>query len=443
MLSSLFSVFIVILWIVLGTSRAKIHPFLVLLSAALLLGFLLGIPAVEILNHIQKGFGGIVQSIGLLILFGTTIGVSLERSKGTLALAQGVLSRLHRLPLPYAVSCIGYLVSIPVFCDAAFVILSHLNKTLSKQTRTPLVGLTVALSTGLFAPHVLVPPTPGPLAAASNLALENLFFLICVGASIALILILVGGAYGNYLIRKNPYVPDESEEPTLQNTTASMPSFGAALQPILVPILLMGLGALIKFIPRDLPGLEVVTLLCQPTVALGIGMFLAFRLVRSKRKMLINLSIKEGIVQAAPILIITGMGGALGNLIQTIPLQEYAQAISSYEALGLFIPFGIAALLKTAQGSSTVAIITTSSIVFPLLPLLQLDSEMGKVWVIMALGVGAMTVSHANDSYFWIVSQMSGMDVKTAYRTHTVGTLIQGLVGFLVVFVGYSIWKVL
>ena len=177
MLSSLFSVFIVILWIVLGTSRAKIHPFLVLFSAALLLGFLLGIPAVEILNHIQKGFGGIVQSIGLLILFGTTIGVSLERSKGTLALAQGVLSRLQRLPLPYAVSCIGYLVSIPVFCDAAFVILSHLNKTLSKQTRTPLVGLIVALSTGLFAPHVLVPPTPGPLVAASNLALENLFLL--------------------------------------------------------------------------------------------------------------------------------------------------------------------------------------------------------------------------------------------------------------------------
>ena len=380
---SLFSIFLVILWIVLGTSFTKLHPFLVLLTAAFFLAFLLGIAPLEALSFIQKGFGKIVQNIGLLILFGTVIGVALEKSNGTIALANGILKYLNKLPLPYAVSCIGYLVSIPVFCDAAFVILSQLNKTLSRQTKTPLVGLTVALSTGLFAPHVLVPPTPGPLAAASNLALENLFLLICVGASIALILILVGGAYGNYLIRKNPYVPDESEEPILQNTTASMPSFGAALQPILVPILLMGLGALIKFIPRDLPELEVVTLLCQPTVALGIGMLLALRLVRSKRKMLINLSIKEGIVQAAPILIITGMGGALGNLIQTIPLQEYAQAISSYEALGLFIPFGIAALLKTAQGSSTVAIITTSSIVFPLLPLLQLDSEMGKVWVII------------------------------------------------------------
>jgi GntP family gluconate:H+ symporter len=99
-------------------------------------------------------------------------------------------------------------------------------------------------------------------------------------------------------------------------------------------------------------------------------------------------------------------------------------------------------LLKTAQGSSTVAIITTSSIVFPLLPLLNLDSEIGKVWVIMSLGVGSMTVSHANDSYFWIVSQMSGMDVKTAYKTHTMGTLLQGVIGFIIVFTGYSLWRI-
>ena len=107
--------------------------------------------------------------------------------------------------------------------------------------------------------------------------------------------------------------------------------------------------------------------------------------------------------------------------------------------LVLLVGFGIAALLKTAQGSSTVAIITTSSIMFPLLPLLNLDSDLGKVWVIMALGVGSMTVSHANDSYFWIVSQMSGMDVKTAYRTHTMGTLLQGVIGFFMRRYGFSV----
>ena len=137
------------------------------------------------------------------------------------------------------------------------------------------------------------------------------------------------------------------------------------------------------------------------------------------------------------------MGGALGAIIQTIPLKTYAESIMAIENLGIIIPFLIAALLKSAQGSSTVAIITTSSLIFPLLPILGLDSEMGKIWTIMALGVGSMTVSHANDSYFWIVTQMSGMDVKTAYKTHTLGTFIQGVTGLLVILIGHWIWTLI
>ena len=444
MLFSLFSIFITILWIVIGTSKVKLHPFLVLLSASFLLAILLGIKPIEMIILIQKGFGNIIQNIGLLILFGTIIGIALEESNGTLSIAQGILKRLTRLPLAYAISCIGYLVSIPVFCDAAFVILSHLNKTLSKKTKTPLVGLTVALSTGLFAPHVLVPPTPGPLAAASNLQLENILLLISVGGIIAFILIIVGGTYGNYLIKKNKYTFEEGEEDQSKNEKISdVPGFTSAILPILIPIILMGAGTLIKFLPPDFIIIDLLNLITQPTFALGIGMLFAFRLFINNNKTNINKSIKKGVIQAAPILIITGMGGSLGSIIQTIPLHDFAKDISSYQSLGILIPFGIAALLKTAQGSSTVAIITTSSIVFPLLPLLNLDSEIGKVWVIMSLGVGSMTVSHANDSYFWIVSQMSGMDVKTAYKTHTMGTLLQGVIGFIIVFTGYSLWRVL
>lgn len=443
MLFSLFSIFVTILWIVIGTSKVKLHPFLVLLSASFLLAILLGIKPIEMIILIQKGFGNIIQNIGLLILFGTIIGIALEESNGTLSIAQGILKRLTRLPLAYAISCIGYLVSIPVFCDAAFVILSHLNKTLSKKTKTPLVGLTVALSTGLFAPHVLVPPTPGPLAAASNLQLENILLLIFMGGIIAFVLIIVGGAYGNYLIKKNKYTFEDGEEGQSKNEKISdVPSFTLAILPILIPIILMGAGTLIKFLPPDFIIIDLLNLITQPTFALGIGMLFAFRLFINNNKTNINKSIKKGIIQAAPILIITGMGGSLGSIIQTIPLHDFAKDISSYQSLGILIPFGIAALLKTAQGSSTVAIITTSSIVFPLLPLLNLDSEIGKVWVIMSLGVGSMTVSHANDSYFWIVSQMSGMDVKTAYKTHTIGTLLQGVIGFIIVFTGYSLWRV-
>ena len=441
MMFSLLSIFIVIAWIILGTSFTKLHPFIVLLIAAVILSILLGIAPLDATGLIFKGFFKIIKNIGLLILFGTIIGTALEQSNGTLALAKGIIKSLQKLPLPYAVSCIGYLVSIPVFCDAAFVILSQLNKTLSSQTKTPMVGLTVALSTGLFAPHVLIPPTPGPLAASANLNLENLILLILVGGSIAFILIFVGGWYGNYLIKKNKYI--ESNE-SLKNPPTKeiieLPSFSKAILPILIPIGLMCLGTLFKIVPRFI-SLEYLIILTKPSAALGIGTLFAFRLLFEQPKKNISKATKKGFKQAIPILVITAMGGALGRVIQTIPLQDYALEISTLSGFGILIPFTIAALLKTAQGSSTVAIITTSSIIFPLLSVLGLDNEMGKVWAIMALGVGSMTVSHANDSYFWIVSQMSGMDVKTAYRTHTVGTLLQGTVGLIVVFIGFTIWN--
>jgi GntP family gluconate:H+ symporter len=433
-----------ILWIVLGTSWIKIHPFFVLFTAALFLGILLGLPLMESLTLLQRGFGQIIEKIGLLILFGTVIGVSMERSGATLAIAQGILHSLSKLPLPYALSCIGYLVSIPVFCDAAFVILSHLNKTLSQQTKTPLIGLTVALSTGLFAPHVLVPPTPGPLAAAANLELENLILLIVFGGVTALLLVLVGGTYGYFLTKRMPYTELENTKEIEDKEMKELPSFFKAILPILVPIVLMCFGTIVKLGTASSSTLfEIFYFITSPTMALGIGMLFAFLQSKKNNTLFINQTLKKGIEQAAPILIITGMGGALGSIIQTIPLKDYAVSLTAFEGLGILIPFLIAALLKTAQGSSTVAIITTSSIIFPLLPLLGLDSEMGKVWAILALGVGSMTVSHANDSYFWIVTQMGGLDVKSAFRSHTVGTLLQGLVGLGIVWLGFKMWQFL
>jgi len=433
-----------ILWIVVGTSWIKIHPFFVLFTAALFLGILLGLPLMESLTLLQRGFGQIIEKIGLLILFGTVIGVSMERSGATLAIAQGILHSLSKLPLPYALSCIGYLVSIPVFCDAAFVILSHLNKTLSQQTKTPLIGLTVALSTGLFAPHVLVPPTPGPLAAAANLELENLILLIVFGAVTALLLVLVGGTYGYFLTKRMPYTELENTKEIDGKEMKELPSFFKAILPILVPIILMCFGTIVKLGTASTSTLfEIFYFITSPTMALGIGMLFAFSQSKKSNTLFINQTLKKGIEQAAPILIITGMGGALGSIIQTIPLEDYALSLTAFDGLGILIPFLIAALLKTAQGSSTVAIITTSSIIFPLLPLLGLDSEMGKVWAILALGVGSMTVSHANDSYFWIVTQMGGLDVKSAFRSHTVGTLLQGLVGLGIVWLGFEMWQFL
>ena len=428
-------------WIIVGTTRYKIHPFLVLLSASIFLAIGTGIPLKELPLLLGKGFGKTTQSIGLLILFGTIIGVVLEVSHATQTLAKVLLNGLQKLPLPYAVSCIGYLVSIPVFCDSAFVILSSLNKSLSAQTKTPLVALTVALSTGLFAPHVLVPPTPGPLAAAANLELDNLFLLIVFGGILAFILILAGAAYASFLAKRLTYQPASSIDIKEEQEQQALPSFSNAIAPIIVPIVLMAIGTFLSFIslpPRFSFLKEILAVLCTPTFALGIGMLLSFRLLNHST-IAVNDLIQKGIAVAAPILVITGMGGTLGLIIQQLPLTEFVEQNLSQSSWGLLIPFLIAAILKTAQGSSTVAIITASSIMFPLLAVLGLDSEIGKVWGILAIGVGSMTVSHANDSYFWIVSQMGGLDIKTAYRHHTFGTFLQGSLGIVLVLLGHWI----
>ena len=427
-------------WIIVGTTRYKIHPFLVLLSASIFLAIGTGIPLKELPLLLGKGFGKTTQSIGLLILFGTIIGVVLEVSHATQTLAKVLLNGLQKLPLPYAVSCIGYLVSIPVFCDPAFMILSSLNKSLSAQTKTPLVALTVALSTGLFAPHVLVPPTPGPLAAAANLELDNLFLLIVFGGILAFILILAGAAYASFLAQKLTYQPTSSIE-SQEEEQEVLPSFSRAIAPIIAPIILMAIGTFLSFIPFPDSIMflkEMLTVFCTPTFALGIGMLLSFRLLNHMAIPLNDL-VQKGISVAAPILVITGMGGTLGLIIQQLPLTEFVEQNLTQSSWGLMIPFLIAAILKTAQGSSTVAIITASSIVFPLIAVLGLDSEMGKIWVILAVGVGSMTVSHANDSYFWIVSQMGGLDIKTAYRHHSFGTFLQGSLGIVLVLLGHWI----
>ena len=180
--------------------------------------------------------------------------------------------------------------------------------------------------------------------------------------------------------------------------------------------------------------LAVLRFCGQPVVALLIGLLLACTLLKGNgKRQNLHDRVSEGIVSAAPILLITGAGGAFGAVLSASPLGAYLGATLSALGVGLFMPFMVAAALKTAQGSSTVALVTTSAMVAPLLAQLGLDSEMGRVLTVMAIGAGAMTVSHANDSFFWVVTQFSRMPVAVAYRAQTVATLIQGLVGMLTV----------
>ena len=426
MITALLSLLAALAFIIYGTSKLKWPAFLVLLLASLFLALATGVDPQEIGPLLSEGFGKTVKSIGLLIVFGSIIGVALEQSGATKRIAISMLSRLSFLPLPYTVAIIGYLVSIPVFCDSAFVILSSLNKRLSQKSGVPLLALTIALSTGLFATHVLIPPTPGPLAAAANLELNDLGLLIIMGGSVAFLLMLVGAAFAQRVSKRvslEIQLPETEEE-----NVEELPSLKLAIAPILIPLLLIGLSSLSNHFKID------------PTLALGVGIVLSFRLGRfTKTESFLSEVVNKGIQTAAPILLITAMGGTLGLVISKLPVAEFVAEHLLYPELGLLIPFLIAALLKSAQGSSTVAIITASAMVFPMLATLGLDSDLGKTWVVIAVGIGSMTVSHANDSYFWIVSQFGNLSVKEAYRYHTFATLLQGIAGLIIVIAGYLI----
>lgn len=424
---------ITIVWIIWGTAKMKWHPFVVLLIAAFGLALALGEGAFDAVALINKGFGGTMSRIGLIILLGAMLGELLEKGGATEVIAFKMVKGLKKLPTTYAMSLIGYVVAIPVFCDAAFILLSPLTKSMSKNAKVSGKALTVALSTGLFAPHVLIPPTPGPLAAAATLGLNDLGLLILSGSVLALALVLTGGWFATRMNRQLQKVNPLEELPE-QRVEGSL---ARAVLPIVLPLLLIAGGtSLAGFEGWAAPWIKALS---KPEVALAIGVVVA--LGTAKRKVEQSSWILNALRAGGPVLLITAMGGALGGVLKLIDVAGWLEGMVLPGAFVLVLPFTIAAVLKSAQGSSTVAIITTASMMLPLLAPFGLDTELGKVWVILSLGVGAMTVSHANDSYFWIVSEMGGLSSDEAFRYHTRATALQGVVGGLLVLL--SGWIVL
>ena len=340
------------------------------------------------------------------------------------------------MPLQFKIGFIGYIISIPVFCDAAFIILSKTIKSISKKSKIPLKSLGVALSTGLFAPHVLVPPTPGPLAAASNLKLEDFSLLIIIGSVLALILVIIGSAFSYLIYNKSKF---NANLFFYQKSSKKFPSLSESIIPIIVPVILIAIGTLFGNL-NAFKNLDFVfSFLRNPSFALVVGVVLSFRLIKFNPEIGLNFCIKNGLYSALPIVLITGMGGTLGLIMQKIPIEDFINIYSFDFSFVLLIPFLISSIFKTVQGSSTVAIITTSTIMYPLLASLGLDNEIDKIWTILSIGVGSMTVSHTNDSYFWIVSEMTGISAKKALKYHTTGTLIQGIAGIVFILIGYKL----
>ncbi len=423
-----------ILFIIFATVRFKMHPVLSLTIAAIMAGFFLGMSPADIMKSMGEGLGKTLSGIALVIAFGSIIGIYLEKTGATQILARSILKLIGDKKSPLAINLAGFIVSIPVFCDSGFIILSRLNNALSKKSGIPVLVFAIALSTGLYAAHVFVPPTPGPLAAAAILD-ADLGLVLLLGLAVAIPVSLVGyfwASFSGRSLQQNEELDNQTFE---EETELPIRPFQAFL-PLLAPIVLIAFKSIVNH-PNHPFGegyvFWIFDFFGNPIIALLIGVFFAFGLGRKVSAKAKSNWVTEALKQAGSIVLITGAGGAFGAVLRTVDIAELFELGSTSGFVSLIIIFGISATLKTAQGSSTVAIITTSAIVAPLLVSFELTSSIDKVLSVLAIGAGAMTVSHINDSYFWVVSEFSQLDVKAGLKGHTLATLLQGIFAILLI----------
>lgn len=416
---------VLIAGIILLISILKVNPAITLAIAAVVSGLVFGFPVASIAAIMGSGFLKILTGIGIVIALGAVLGTLMESSGALDVLISTVMKIFGKNRPLTALSVLGLVVGIPVFCDSGFIILASTAKKIEKQQGMR-PGLTsVALAGGLYTAHTLIPPTPGPVAAAGNLNMTDQLGLVIlsgllVSVALVLVLILIG-----YWMAGNREMAD-----TRIQLDPSLPL--NLLMPIILALGLISVGSFIPFIKANESLLRLLRLLTHPVTALFLACLLAWIQIPTNKK---NISLlRSGIYNALPIILITAMGGAFGEVLRESTMAEVLEqafADTGGSVAGLFIiSYLVAMILKTAQGSSTASIVITSSIMLPLLLAADL-SPWHTALLISAIGSGSMAVSHANDSFFWVVTKFSGMSVRQGYLRFSVTTLVLSITGLL------------
>lgn len=441
---------VAIVLMILAISKLKIHPFLSIMAVSLLFAIVAGIPITDIPGVIGTGFSNTFKSIGIVIIFGALIGTLLEKSGAALKMADVVVRLVGKRNPELAMLIMGWIVSIPVFCDSGFVVLNPIRKALVKRTMKSSVACTVALSMGLYISHCFIPPTPGPIAAANTLFEQglqqdtNLLYVIILGVVCSILPMIAAYIFAKFIGKrvKDRQELSEDKEEVVQTYEELIAGYGklpnglSSFAPIIVPILLMGLSSALQMAGSSIP---IITFFGTPIIAIAIGAILAIIPLSQQKKLgefyeLTNETLKV----TGPILFITAAGGVLGNVIASSTLVDFIKENSVVlSSLGLLFPFLLSAILKTAQGSSTVALTTTAGIIAPMLTTIGFGTPILAALTVIAIGAGAMTVSHANDSYFWVVTNFGNMKVEDGYKTQTLGTLVVGIASIINVYIVY------
>jgi GntP family gluconate:H+ symporter len=422
-----------IIWL---TAHKKVNAFFALLMAALGVGLLSGLPLENIPAILKTGFGHTMEKIGLLIIFGTTLGVILEKTGATISMANAILRIVKEKNAPAAVAITGFIVGLPIFCDSGFIILSGLNHSLVKKTHYRMPVMAAVLATSLYAVHCLVPPHPG-ITAAVGTSGGNLGMVMLWGIGLAIPAAFVGYLWSVWRGSKinHEYIEPETTEPQPRQ----LPPAGRSFLPVILPIALIAAKSImLLFAPQNTAHgflLKMISFIGEPVIALAIGILISFTLIRKEDKKEWSHWLTGGVEKAGMILAIIAAGGMFGEMLQATGMGKNLGDLLSGLSLGIFFPFLITAILKTAQGSSTVAVITAASLVTPLLASLGLQSPTAITLAILSMGAGSMLVSHANDAYFWVISRFSNLETAATLKVYSTATFLMGLTVQLIIWV--------
>ena len=425
-----------VLVLVLCTVKFKIHPFFALIATTVTFAVVSGMNLEEMLAAFTSGMGGTMADIGLVIALGTVTGALLEKSGAAETMAKTILKITGRKHAALGLAITGYFVSIPVFCDSAFVLLSPIAKRISKDTKISMTTMAVALCMGLHATHMFVPPTPGPLAVAGILN-ADLGYVILFGALVSIPVMLVGYFGAVFMGKKYDYLPENvADVPENQK----LPSPLMAFLPILTPIMLMLLKTIGQMCSLQGVLMDIFAVLGTPAVALLVGLIIALVgyhqiFPEDTKAWGFDGVFADALKTAGQIILIVGAGGAFSGVLKASPLQSILTDTFSGLTIGILAPFIIGFIFRTCVGSATIAMVTAATMITPLMDVLGFASPMGRVIAMLACAAGGLMVFHGNDDFFWVTATTSEMDTSVAYKTIPIISVCQSLAALAVVFV--------
>ncbi len=426
----------------------KFNAFLSLLVASIWVGIASGMPINDIAGAIIEGMGSTLGFVATIVGLGAIFGAILERSGGAQSLARYLIQSFGEKRAPGAMLLTGFVVAIPVFFDVAFIILIPVIYALARRTGKSLLLYAIPLLAGLAITHAFIPPTPGPVAVADILK-ADLGWVILLGIIVGLPTALVSGLIFGRYISNQIFVPvPETEEAAPAESPDLRGLVPLMLAIIALPIVLILGNTLSQTLIKngtwtESYPLQILQFLGHPIIALLLATFVALYLLGTRRGLsreeLSDLSMKA-LAPAGAIILITGAGGVFKQmLIKTGAGDQIGAALADIQVSYVLLAFGIAALVRIAQGSATVAMITAAGIIGPLLESAALAPAQLAL-LVLAIASGATILSHVNDSGFWLVNRYLQLSEKDTLRAWTGLTTVIALSSLVVILLLYALW---